>query len=107
MNPFKKLFGRKPPAEEHVMKIGENDAVILRQSRLRKGMWVVHDGNVGILVRGFNDATGEVHLVRQSGHTYLVQPYVPLLALRQAKLEEIPESRRPSEELGRALGYVR
>lgn len=80
---------------------------------LEKGMWVVHSDHVGILV-DFGGAKSIVHLVRENGTTIegvteegnrTADVVVPTAALRQAKLKEIPEARRPSAAAAAELGY--
>jgi len=86
---------------------------------LRKGMWIVSAGKVGILnalgPRAANIAKGElalaagqgeVHLVDDKGDTATILPAVPLSSLAQAAFDDIPAPRRPTEEVGRALGYL-
>lgn len=86
---------------------------------LRKGMWVLHSGKVGILnalgprqgdiARGEGSLyadEGEVHLVADDGSTTAILPVVKLSALAQAAFDNIPESRRPGEGMARALGYL-
>lgn len=71
---------------------------------LTDGMWVVQDNRrVGILF--FSKATGqmEFHETDKLGNTTHCGPMIGVF--RQARHSEIPESRRPSRELGRLLGY--
>jgi len=70
----------------------------------RTGAWGVVDGRVGI-VAALDDTSAEFHVVDTAGDTTLVTS-VALAALRQAKLSEIPEARRPIAEHGATLGYV-
>ena len=72
---------------------------------LRKGMWVLYQGKVGILAARFHDE-GEVHLVDKEGMTIAVLPLVPLSSCAQASYDDIPEARRPQPGLARALGYL-
>lgn len=99
MNPFRFLFGTGGDREAHAMEPASagHDSAVLRSSPLRKGMWVLlGDRGVGILVRAYDDATAEVHLVGADGSTYLVEDRVPLGELRQACIEDIPLRRRPA-----------
>lgn len=105
MNIWKRLFGRQEVGEEHVMQPRRHVGAVLKGSGFRKGMWVVYDNYVGILARAFTDGTVELHLVNAQGVTYLIEPLVPLAALRQAKYEEIPEARRPPPEKLTKGGY--
>jgi hypothetical protein len=78
------------------------------QERFRKGMWVMakaKDGteHIGIL-NSVDRVFGEVHLVQDNGETNTVVVFA-LTDVRQAKVEEIPESRRPAPELAARLGY--
>lgn len=86
---------------------------------LRKGMWVVSAGKVGILnamgPRAANPAKGEtelavgqgeLHLVDANGDTATILPSVSLSALAQAAYDDIPPPRRPSQSVARALGYL-
>lgn len=107
---LERLFGRQEVEDiptEHVMHITPHDSITLRSSPLRKGMWVRYEGRTGILTRAFNDATGEVHIVNDQGETILIEPHVTLLALAQASYEDIPEPRRPSEDVARKGGYLK
>lgn len=72
---------------------------------LRKGMWVLYSGKVGILV-GFRGSQGEVDFVDKEGVT-VAQGVVPLAGCAQASLADIPAKRRPNLALARALGYLR
>lgn len=71
-------------------------------------MWVVWDGQVGIL-HTFDplSSTAEVHLTCSKGYTSLIVPGIPLAALRQATFYEIPERRRPDGNAAHRFGYTR
>jgi hypothetical protein len=77
---------------------------------LRKGMWVVCDGKIGIAaLERTVERTGTTewwafHAVEEDGTTGLVYPMPG--SYRQATLSEIPESRRPTPEHGARLGYL-
>lgn len=74
---------------------------------LRKGMWVVDgDGSVGIVAAFNGDGTVEVHNVDGDGTTTLIRPAISAAGLRQAFCSEIPEARRPAEDVAASLGYV-
>ena len=68
----------------------------------RRGQWVVFEGKVGIhLGPKSDDPSGlsEVHLVDEAGLTVgeiLVEP----VALRSARISEIPEPRRKTADQG-------
>lgn len=92
---------------------------------IRRGMWVVTDNKVGIVAQEFviykrlidpaEPALGSeelrvndeavVHLVDGKGET--IGQVGPLKhgELRQAKLSEIPEPRRPDAQVAARLGY--
>lgn len=71
--------------------------------KIRKGMWVVHEGEVGI-VSAVDSVAAEVHYVNEAGAT-IGRQVVGAASLRQARLEEIPEPRRPEPARGALLGY--
>jgi hypothetical protein len=74
---------------------------------LRKGMWVNYKGKVGILIPEARDQGGlTVHLVNKGGETVEVVRDLSPADLSQAALNDIPESRRPTEVLARRLGYL-
>ncbi len=70
---------------------------------IRKGMWAVSSGMIGIVVE-LGD-TVEFHEVISTGETKEVH-YLPYGAIAQAPYLDIPESRRPSEDVARKLGYL-
>ena len=72
--------------------------------KINTGMWVLTgDKQVGILT-AIGDVAG-VDLVGADGVTTLAVQ-MPFVSLRQAKLEDIPESRRPAPDFAVQLGYV-
>lgn len=72
---------------------------------VRVGMWVVaDDGQVGIVNAITPDGTAEFHRVGVDGLTQLVV-MMPVTSLKQAKYEDIPESRRPAAGVARRYGY--
>lgn len=74
---------------------------------IRKGMWVVHNNTVGILVNfNIQAGVGEVHYVDKAGDTFAVNPEARLEFIQQASAEDIPVSRRPSDEKLMQLGYM-
>lgn len=90
-----------------------------KSTTIRRGMWIVVDGRVGIahtlLVVDGDDmriATpddehvthAEVHYVDAVGDTVLVAVEC-IDALSQSPLAAIPQTRRPSPELAQAMGY--
>lgn len=48
----------------------------------------------------------EIHLVNEDGSTYCVLPTIPISMIRQAKYDEIPLPRRPTEDVARRFGYL-
>lgn len=100
-------FGKKVSRHAMTAAAGES-SILLRNTGFRMGMWVVLDDRVGILVRAYSDATVEVHLVDGDGATELVHPHIPIVALRQARFEEIPAARRGhlTPEQARQGGYL-
>lgn len=91
MNFLEKIFG------------GDKSKALLA---LRKGMWVVHQGHVGILSDIRSDGVLEVHLADSiSGDTVqIVTAGAP--EVKQAKLHQIPALRRPKPEHGAKFGYI-
>ena len=71
---------------------------------LRKGMWVIFERRIGILV-AFDQAAGEVHLVNAAGETVEVVP-ARLGELEQAGYADIPKPRRPPKAFAAHLGYA-
>jgi len=88
------------------------DAVNLRMS-----MWVVKDGVVGILTGCSLDGIAEVTMTKPDGTNKMMldehDKAVPATFsarvedLQQATHDEIPEARRPAEEISLALGYMK
>ena len=70
---------------------------------IRIGMWVIADERPGIVNRVLPDGYLEVHLIQPDGSTSLVLPR-PASEVRQARISEIPESRRKPNRLAQ-LGY--
>ena len=85
---------------------------------IRKGMWVSFKGRVGILL--ISGAGLEIHIVDQAGLTVEIIKGMPAptgknpKALRgltvadftRAAYNDIPEPRRPTEAIAKALGYL-
>ena len=73
---------------------------------VRKGMWLVVGDRIGI-ANAVNDFSIEFHEVAEDGTTVNVE-LIPVAkgGYRQAILAEIPASRRPTPDVGQALGYV-
>ena len=92
------------------------DKAALKSAGLRNGMWVVKGGQVGILTGMGVDAVAEVTLAKADGTTKMMldesdKPVAVRVMsraedLRQAYIEEIPESRRPDVDALRAMGYI-
>lgn len=74
-------------------------------ARIRKGMWVLHDGGVAIVAE-LGELVCELHHVDGQGLTAGIARDVPLAAVAQAALANIPEPRRPDEATARRLGYL-
>lgn len=72
--------------------------------RLRRGMWAMYKGKVGI-VNSFNDVAVEFHMVDEKGNTTEVVLVDPGL-VSQAPYKEIPESRRPEKLRAKQFGYA-
>jgi hypothetical protein len=71
---------------------------------LRKGMWIKRGGDVGILMT--TQAGGfEMHVVAPNGTTAAIIPVTPE-QFSIAAYADIPESRRPPEDIGRMFGYL-
>lgn len=85
---------------------------------IRKGMWVAFKGRVGILL--VSDKAMEIHIVDQDGLTVEVIKQMPaptpknpkatrgltVADFTRAAFNDIPEPRRPSEAVAKALGYL-
>lgn len=124
MNFLDKLLGRSPaqvPAVDPLIQAFEvpprpvvNVAALDAASK-RLGMWVVDAAGVGILTGARANGDAEVTLIKPDGSTVMTigaddkaVPHVvtcPLNALRQARIHEIPESRRGDPAQLAALGY--
>ena len=70
---------------------------------LRKGMWVIHADGIAI-VSALTPVAAEIHFVDAAGIT-VETAVVPLSELSQAKLSNIPASRRPDKTSGAKFGY--
>lgn len=70
---------------------------------LRRGMWVVFNGDIGILTE-CQPLTAQMMLVDERGENRLEIPVNPWLT-RQAKLSEIPAPRRFDADTARRLNY--
>jgi len=85
---------------------------LMESAGIRRGMWVVSTNHVGIalglLPFGIAGKTDEplveVQFVDQLGLN-LNRAFEPLVGIRQAAYEDIPEPRRPEKDLARKLGY--
>lgn len=74
------------------------------KSQWRNNMWVMTPQGIGVIFKLGPQC--EIHLVAQDGSTSGVS-LLPVDQLRQAKWDEIPESRRGvSRERGLQLGYM-
>jgi hypothetical protein len=103
------IFKKKPaaPAAVHAIKaiapVIQGGGVV----KLGVGKWVVHQGKVGIIADTRGYPVVSVHYVDDTGLTILeVQANID--GVRLAKLQEIPEARRPTDAAYAAayLGYV-
>lgn len=70
---------------------------------IRLGMWCVWDGRVGIATGVHERGFLSLDLVDDSGQTFMFT-HQPRMAVRQAKISEIPEPRRNVAVL-RQMGY--
>ena len=70
---------------------------------IRKGMWIVVEDRVGIANKVSTDAI-EFHIVRDDGSTLLIVDQ-PTGKARQARLDEIPNKRRPMTNQAQRFGY--
>jgi hypothetical protein len=75
-------------------------------------MWVTYEGRIGI-INAFSEQSvegepsveiAEFHSVQEDGTTGFILG-IPSSALAQALRAEIPEVRRPSEEIAQKYGY--
>lgn len=87
----------------------------LDHAGLRKGMWAVTENSVGIITGCGLDGIAELTVIKADGTTQMTivdDKAVPLVvlagveSLRQAYIDEIPESRRPSVDALHSMGYV-
>lgn len=94
----------------------------LDHAGLRKGMWAATENSVGIITGCGLDGIAELTVIKADGTTQMTivdDKAVPLLvlagveSLRQAYIDEIPESRRPKDTKDisgvdqlRAMGYI-
>ena len=72
--------------------------------RIRKGMWVMLAGRVGI-VANLSNPDAEVHLVDSDGITETVV-IVTQSSIAQAAFDDIPAARRPTADVAQKLGYL-
>lgn len=70
---------------------------------LRRGMWAVDGGDVGIIADIMEDGSAEFHVVDGDGITVGVRQATA--KVRQAKFKEIPEARRPDVKIAARFGY--
>lgn len=82
----------------------EVDRVVLEENKLRRAMWVMTPSGVGI-VQGVYKGFIEVQLTDKAGLNLAKQSF-PANEVSQAKLGQIPQPRRPSEQHGNSLGYL-
>ena len=78
---------------------------VRRETGLREGMWVNTLEGIGIIRRILGSGQVEVMLTHQDG-TNRIELRVHQDTLRQSRIEDIPECRRPSYERGQVLGYA-
>lgn len=85
-----------------------------REQLPKRGMWVTYlgetyiltnleVGDVATLHRVLEDGTSASEVVNNTVKS--IEYHVPAASLTQAYLEDIPEVRRPTPELGAAFGY--
>lgn len=70
---------------------------------LESGMWVMHAQGIGIIF-AMNGAACKVHLVAEDGTTK-EEVLADVDQLRQARLHEIPKSRKPAPATAAKFGY--
>lgn len=80
---------------------------VLTEQAPKRGMWVRYDERTGILTDLEPGDVATVMIVDQADGTNVVEIHVPATKLRQAWFEEIPETRRPTEESAIKFGYHR
>ena len=72
---------------------------------LKRGKWVIYDKKIAIITDISNAGRAIIDFIGEDGLT-LSRAIVPINDLRIALWIEIPASRRPSVEAGRARGYL-
>jgi hypothetical protein len=95
----------------------QNSTAPLVANNLRMNMWVVNAGVVGIVTGCSADGIAEVTMTKPDGTTRMMldehDKAVPATFsarvedMLQATHDEIPESRRPPEDISIALGYLK
>jgi hypothetical protein len=125
---FDSIFGRAEVQAESIAPSGETTLTVtpqrpavnraaLRSNGLRENMWAVALGQVGIVTACNGDGIAEVTLANGDGSTKMAidesgqklipaKIGLPAAEIRQAYIEEIPESRRPAVDALRAMGYI-
>lgn len=71
---------------------------------MRLGMWVKHGAQLAI-IRDLTTPSHPVIVYVDAQGLFVSALQVPAQTVRQAKFQEIPESRRPSQALATLLGY--
>lgn len=109
---FKNLFKKKTTApetsgEQHTIEVVSPVIQGPGVVRLGVGKWVVHNQRVGIIADTRGYPVVSVHYTNDAGETAL-EVFGNINDIRIARLQEIPESRRPTDAAYAAayLGYV-
>lgn len=95
---------RRTPAMHAIEAQAPVFSKIAANGRLRHGMWVLVDNQVGILTALGSDGRAEIMLVEKDG-TNKIAVLAQAAQVHQAKHEDIPRSRRPTKEAALAKGY--
>lgn len=72
---------------------------------LRRFMWVIYKGKVGILT-AFDNVQAVVDFVDPEGYTEFAGVKVPVMEIRQASFNQIPAPRKPDIKIAQQLGYL-
>ena len=95
---------RRTPAIHAVEAQAPIFSKIVAGNRLRHGMWVLVDNQIGILTALGSDGRAEVMLVQSDG-TNKVAVVAQVASVHQARREDIPKCRRPDPAIALAKGY--
>lgn len=105
MNWFTRKFSKSDgSSRQHVVNPQASTFIRAAGPGLRPNMWVVINGEPGILTQLGSDGQAEVMLTLPDG-TNKLAVRTQVAAIRQARLDEIPASRRPSRDIATAMGY--